>query len=401
MDLCRYCCNITLKRPSQSQLRCAAHQPSGEALQKSAHDGCPLCSKFWAALCDENEMAYDLHHPRHIDKEGIASDVYYDKSSSVMLQSRRNHYGGIRIICGRLVALIHSPGTFLVGVATHAVTLNLLTFVDTLDDLLSRAYVSPDGRWLPGLNILLSRPSVSPECRWVPGPDHITNPSANLKDDCTGSNVNLELAKVWIRDCSTGHDLCDTGFFQTPPVLPSRVICVKNLQAPYLFETQGMCSEYLTLSYCWGHGKRLLTTKQTYPVFQTGLPADGQMPLTFQDAFEVSKALGYQYIWIDALCIIQEDEQDVQKEMAKMGDIYQNSTVTIFAASGNTTDSGLFVARNGPANKPTTVSMTMDHNDCLRTQDFTFLRPEYHAINPLSTRGWVSKISDLFSDCMY
>jgi hypothetical protein len=240
-----------------------------------------------------------------------------------------------------------------------------------------------------------------PECRWVPGPDHITNPSANLTDDCTGSHVNLELAKVWIQDCSTGHDLCDTGFSQTPPVLPSRVICVKNLQTPYLFETQGMYSEYLALSYCWGHGKRLLTTKQTYPVFQTGLPTDGQMPLTFQDAFKVSRALGYQYIWIDALCIIQDDEQDVQKEMAKMGDIYQNSTVTIFAANGNTTDSGLFVARNGPANKPTTVSMTIDDNDCLRTQDFTFLRPEYHAINPLSTRGWVSKISDLFSDCMY
>jgi hypothetical protein len=168
MELCRYCCNITLKRPSRYQLRCAAHQPSGEALQKSAHDGCPLCSKFWAALCDENEMAYDLHHPRHSDKEGIASDVYYDKSSSVMLQSRRNHYGGIRIICGRLVALIHSPGTFLVGVATHAVTLNLLTFVDTLNDLLSRAYVSPDGRWLPGLNILLSRPSVSPSVGGCP-----------------------------------------------------------------------------------------------------------------------------------------------------------------------------------------------------------------------------------------
>jgi hypothetical protein len=45
------------------------------------------------------------------------------------------------------------------------------------------------------------------------------------------------------------------------------------------------------------------------------------MPKTFREALQVTKALGYQFIWIDALCIIQDDPDDLQREMAAMGEI--------------------------------------------------------------------------------
>jgi hypothetical protein len=374
MDLCRYCRNISFKRSRASDWNAfAVHQPSGEALQKSAHDGCPLCSKIWTALCRENKLAYDLHDSLHSQGQQIASDVCYDKRSPVILSGMRNNYDYIRIICGEIESCIMGNGRGLVpgGLALHLLTSHLLTLLDILSDILPRPHVCPEGQGMPDSEAFL-------------------RPFSNSTDDHTGSSLNLELAKIWIRDCSQEHDLCDTGFYQTPPVLPSRVVCVKNPHKPYIFESRGICDEYTTLSYCWGHGTRLLTTKQSYEVFRTSLPTDDRMPLTFQDAFRVSEALGFQYVWIDALCIIQDDEQDVQKEMSMMGDIYRNSTVTIFAANGNTTDSGLFAAGNGFADKPTTVIITTDDNDRPETQEQTFLHPKYHIVNPLSTRGWVS-----------
>lgn len=53
------------------------------------------------------------------------------------------------------------------------------------------------------------------------------------------------------------------------------------------------------------------------------------MPQTYQDAIQVTDALGLRYLWIDALCIIQECQDDWAKESQNMGNIYKNSHVTI------------------------------------------------------------------------
>jgi hypothetical protein len=86
-------------------------------------------------------------------------------------------------------------------------------------------------------------------------------------------------------------------------------------------ETSGECGNYLALSYCWGKSKRLWTTANWYKEFQNHLPID-EMPATFKVAYQVAQRIGYQYIWIDALCIIQDDCADVEKEISTMGNIY-------------------------------------------------------------------------------
>jgi hypothetical protein len=53
------------------------------------------------------------------------------------------------------------------------------------------------------------------------------------------------------------------------------------------------------------------------------------MPQTYQDAVHVTDALGLRYLWIDALCIIQECPEDWAKESQNMGNIYKNSHFTI------------------------------------------------------------------------
>lgn len=67
---------------------------------------------------------------------------------------------------------------------------------------------------------------------------------------------------------------------------------------------------------------------------------------TFREAFQVTAWFGYQYIWIDSLCIIQDSEMDWEKEAGMMGSIYRHSTCTLAATGAKDGNGGLFFERN-------------------------------------------------------
>jgi hypothetical protein len=85
----------------------------------------------------------------------------------------------------------------------------------------------------------------------------------------------------------------------------------------------------------------LTTTTATLEERTRGIPWD-DIPPTFQDAISLTRYLGIRYIWIDSLCIIQDDEPDWQREAAIMGSIYGNSYLTIAATASNNSSEGLF-----------------------------------------------------------
>ena len=68
---------------------------------------------------------------------------------------------------------------------------------------------------------------------------------------------------------------------------------------------------YVALSYVWGGIHKLQLTKSTAQLLETpGALKTEDLPATVADAIEVTRALGERYIWVDALCIIQDDELD-------------------------------------------------------------------------------------------
>lgn len=71
-----------------------------------------------------------------------------------------------------------------------------------------------------------------------------------------------------------------------------------------------------------------------------------ELERTLQDACRVSVGLGLDHIWIDAICIIQDDETDWLQEAAKMHVIYSLAQITIVGASGRDAQSGLFNSRS-------------------------------------------------------
>ena len=59
-----------------------------------------------------------------------------------------------------------------------------------------------------------------------------------------------------------------------------------------------------------------------------------EIPTTFRDFFQVARFLNIRFVWIDSLCIVQDDETDQEIQIGMMDEIYSNATLTIAAGSG-------------------------------------------------------------------
>ncbi|KAK0733049.1 heterokaryon incompatibility protein-domain-containing protein [Lasiosphaeria miniovina] len=124
----------------------------------------------------------------------------------------------------------------------------------------------------------------------------------------------------------------------TDQPLPSRLIKIdKQAKRLELVETAGKTGRYLCLSHCWGTKHTFETTTATLAQMLRGFAVD-EMPAIYREAVVVAHMLGISYLWIDSLCIIQDDRDDWLREAAQMADIYSKCYLTIAAtrAASNT-----------------------------------------------------------------
>jgi hypothetical protein len=101
-----------------------------------------------------------------------------------------------------------------------------------------------------------------------------------------------------------------------------------------LYDTGGLAvGRYLTLSHRWGHGcEKFSTTQDNVDQRKVGLDIS-ELPKGIQDAIQVARNLEVQFIWIDSLCIVQDDDSDWARESVCMEDIYASSYCTIAVTS--------------------------------------------------------------------
>lgn len=101
-------------------------------------------------------------------------------------------------------------------------------------------------------------------------------------------------------------------------------------------------AQYAALRHMWGTAKRLLLCADNLAQYSTPgalCMNNPEIPSTFKDAFVVTTELDIQYIWIDALCILQDNEVQLQEHM-RMDSIYSSAVVTIVSDTDNA-DSGI------------------------------------------------------------
>ncbi|VTO85143.1 unnamed protein product [Fusarium graminearum] len=176
---------------------------------------------------------------------------------------------------------------------------------------------------------------------WPRDYDPLSSVIAGRPVEHDGESPNaISRAIGWIDECNRHSACChhDT-------LLPSRVIDVgDNRSSPYvrLWETGGIeTGDYIALSYCWGKSPQYTTTKSTLNDRKRQIPIS-DLPQTHQDAIKLTREFGIGYLWIDSMCICQDDYDDWERESARMLSVYANAYLTINASKGNDSSSGLF-----------------------------------------------------------
>ena len=155
----------------------------------------------------------------------------------------------------------------------------------------------------------------------------------------------------WLTDCVQSHIACHT---QSKPFTPTRLLALKTYEASgdiVLIEpthdlpNQTDPIKYTALSHCWGPiPNPMKTTKETYKARSTRI-SYAELPLTFQHAVTVTRQLEIPYLWIDSLCIVQDDASDWAREVEVMGRVYGGSTCTLAAMSSKNSNGGFPLSR--------------------------------------------------------
>lgn len=173
--------------------------------------------------------------------------------------------------------------------------------------------------------------------------------------------VLLDNISEWLTVCTKSgrHKKCgslESYITRTSP-LPTRLIDVgtQDQDILRLIDTQRECSigsktpHYLILSYRWGKGNESARTTKRNIQQRKKQMALQDFPKTIQDAIEITRRMGIRYLWVDAVCIIQPDNdrqtKDWLKESAKMANYYSNAYCCIAASSAEDSSEGILVER--------------------------------------------------------
>lgn len=177
--------------------------------------------------------------------------------------------------------------------------------------------------------------------------------------------VDVTRVKSWLQACDENHPSCSWRNSTAPCGRNRDDECIEMLsKVPFkgsfnekatsnfrVIDIERGCVEhapldtkYVALSYVWGQlpmvqlrkdNFEALTREGTLETFRQ------QLPRTINDAIDLLEALGLRYLWIDGLCLIQDDPDDVSLGVSMMNSIYHGSYFTIVAAAGQDANSGL------------------------------------------------------------
>lgn len=153
---------------------------------------------------------------------------------------------------------------------------------------------------------------------------------------------------------------------------------------------------YIALSYVWGSEPPTTTTKESFSARTTEIDF-ATLPQLFKDTILLSRRLGINYVWIDSLCIIQDDLDDWEKESAEMFNIYRQAYVTFVALNGESCHDGFLRRVPQPyAVIPYTLPSGITVNYGLREHKGDARLQEEIRASKWGTRGWTFQ-EELFS----
>ena len=216
-----------------------------------------------------------------------------------------------------------------------------------------------------------------------------------------GSDKSYDLIASWYATCRQNHDVCS---MRRATEGPTRLLNIGS--GPTCSSTTirleecdpSTPPEFIALSHCWGCGddQPLVTLQENVKIHKTGIEITS-LPRTFRDAVAVSRRLGEQYLWINSLCIIQDDDQDKACEIPRMLAIYEGAALTISAMSARDGRGGCWIPRKSIFELPLddygkSARLAFHRSEELAFQHVSFLSShldkDLDTQYPLATRKW-------------
>ncbi|KAI9661044.1 MAG: hypothetical protein M1821_009371 [Bathelium mastoideum] len=199
--------------------------------------------------------------------------------------------------------------------------------------------------------------------------------------------IDLDVGRMCLEACEHGHGAkCSSPSWSRQLEKPNAVgFRVIDVQDERLVEVHpDTLPEYACLSYVWGEYRTIKLNSEDLKPFSAkgGLSQKhAAISKTIRAAMEVVRAIGKRFLWVDSLCIQQDDDNEKKRQIAQMDRIYGHAVVTIVAADGHSADSGLLGI---------TYSRTVDQIAEEVKDGVNVLIPLNikEQLNPWNTRAW-------------
>ncbi|KAK4164403.1 heterokaryon incompatibility protein-domain-containing protein [Cladorrhinum sp. PSN259] len=219
--------------------------------------------------------------------------------------------------------------------------------------------------------------------------------------------IDFERISSWLRDCSDNHGACasnssthgvghSTPGWNIPGIQTMRFIDVFQ---DCIVEKTLKC-RYITLSYVWGNISAIRLSKSNRRrLLEPGSLREAWrlLPRTIQDTARLVKSIGERYLWVDSLCLIQNDPDDVKAGTSVMDLIYETSALTVVAACGRDAGHGLPGVNSGSRSVPFYLSQVLPGLQLTIYTDLVYLLQS----SVWASRGWTLQEEILSSRVLY
>jgi hypothetical protein len=206
----------------------------------------------------------------------------------------------------------------------------------------------------------------------------------------------IEAAQEWMSSCLGKHERCEKH--TQPRTYPTRLLELGGHNFRLILPEENPSGPYAALSYCWGPNPSFIRlTADNLQNFRVGQPYTS-LPIAFQEAIHIIQKLGIQYLWIDALCIIQSgsgSSKDWQFECERMQEVYSNCIINLSLAQAAHPDESCLGGYTLDSTLPFKVDVVDEAHDhgSSETHEYTVISRDYFAEalyeQPIGSRAWV------------
>ncbi|WYZ42277.1 hypothetical protein EsH8_V_001172 [Colletotrichum jinshuiense] len=232
--------------------------------------------------------------------------------------------------------------------------------------------------------------------------------------DKGGQQINFKLMRRWLKDCDHNHGpSCNHLRPGNRIKTEINLIFIDVVKECLVFGSSS--DEYLVLSYTWGKTEMYMTLLDNFEERrQPHALASVPFPKSIRDAINLVRSLGERLLWIDAICIVQDDDSQKRKDIPNMDIVYGRAYATIVALHGDNADAGLPGVAPGTraCQRIETIDLSADDQDTQegfqeeRIQKCRFIRgpsplPLVLQASTWNTRGWTLQERLLSRRCVY